>query len=224
MPQIRTVIFDLDGTLIDSAPEIGTAVNQLLAIHGRPAVSVEQIRTMVGDGSPVLIRKAFAATGQDLDPDDAPAVLDQFIGIYESQGADPHSLYPGVTATLEKLHIQGLRLGLCTNKPERVTLEVLTQLGLRRFFGAVAGGDTLPVRKPDGRHIAWVVEQLEADIGSAIMVGDHDNDVAAARSAGLPVVAVSYGYPRTPVAALGADMVIDRFGDLVDVLERLGVR
>jgi phosphoglycolate phosphatase len=179
---------------------------------------------MVGDGSPVLIRKAFAATGQDLDPDDAPAVLDQFIGIYESQGADPHSLYPGVTATLEKLHIQGLRLGLCTNKPERVTLEVLTQLGLRRFFGAVAGGDTLPVRKPDGRHIAWVVEQLEADIGSAIMVGDHDNDVAAARSAGLPVVAVSYGYPRTPVAALGADMVIDRFGDLVDVLERLGVR
>jgi len=224
MPQLQAVVFDLDGTLIDSAPDITVAINRLLDRYGRPHISVAQVRGMVGDGAPVLLRRVFAASGAPLDPEEAPEIYATFLDFYESQSASPDSIFPGVLETLDILLARGLLLGLCTNKPERVTIEVLDQLDLARFFRAVAGGDTLPVRKPDGGHVSWVVERLGAAPGTAVMVGDNHNDVAAARGAGIPVIACSYGYPHVPVAEMGADAIIDHFSDLPAVLDTIKLR
>ncbi|WP_029010204.1 phosphoglycolate phosphatase [Azospirillum halopraeferens] len=216
------LVFDLDGTLIDSAPDIARAVNATLAGHGRRALSVAEVRGMVGDGSASLLRQAFAATGAPLDEGGVQEALARYLDIYFAQSAEPSCLYPGVAPTLGALHAAGIALGLCTNKPERIARKLLDLLDLARLFGAVAGGDTLPVRKPDGRPLARVIDALGG--GPAAMVGDNANDVKAARAVGIPVVAVSYGYPRMAVADLGADLVIDRFADLPAALARLGTR
>lgn len=213
------LIFDLDGTLIDSAPDMTRVVNRTLARFGRPPVTEEQVRGMVGDGSAMLVRRAFAASGGgELDDAAAGDVLRDYLDAYY-EDSEPSRLYPGVAETLRDLAGRGVRLGLCTNKPERISRKLLELLGLSDLFGAVAGGDTLPVKKPDGRHLGWVLEQLGG--GRAAMVGDNGNDVKAARAVGVPVVAMSYGYPRMPVAELGADLVLDRFPDLPEALERL---
>ncbi|UEM04790.1 phosphoglycolate phosphatase [Skermanella rosea] len=224
MPRLQAVIFDLDGTLIDSATDITAAVNKLLDKYDRPPITVEQIRVMVGDGAPVLLRRVFEATGTSLDPDRAPAIYADFLEFYEKEPASPDSIFPGVPETLDLLLTRGLKLGLCTNKPERVTREVLVHLDLGRFFGSVAGGDTLPVRKPDGGHVTWIMDRLGVTDGAAVMVGDNHNDVAAARGAGIPVVAVSYGYPHIPTVEMGADAIIDHFAELPAVLDGLAAR
>ena len=207
--------------LFRSAPDITRALNRTLAAYGRPALGVDAVRGMVGDGSANLVRQAFAATGAAVAEADLAAALARYLDTYFAETADPSCLYPGVADTLQALHAAGIRLGLCTNKPERITRKLLGLLDLAPLFAAVAGGDTLPVRKPDGRHLAWVVDALGG--GPAAMVGDNANDVKAARAVGIPVVAVSYGYPRMPVAELGADLVIDRFADLPAALARLAV-
>ena len=216
------LVFDFDGTLIDSAPDITRAVNQTLARYGRPPLTEAQVRTMIGDGSTMLLHQAFAATGEALDEETVKPVLATYLDIYQEDASDPSTPYPGVVETLNALAELGVKLGLCTNKPERITRKLLDQLGLAPLFGAVAGGDTLAVRKPDGRHPAWVLEQLGFGAGDrAAMIGDNANDVKAARAAGIPVIAMSYGYPRMPVSQLGADIILDRFMDLPDALRRL---
>jgi len=213
------LVFDFDGTLIDSAPDITQALNETLAAYGRPALTVAQVRTMVGDGAASLLRYAFEATGEPLEPAAVPAAVKRYADIYFEHSADASCLYPGVAETLEALASAGVKLGLCTNKPERISRKILGLVGLEPLFDAVAGGDTLPVRKPDGRPVSFVMESLGAP--RAAMVGDGINDVLSARAAGIPVVLVSYGYPRGDVHALGADVVIDRFADLPAALERL---
>ncbi len=213
------VVFDLDGTLIDSARDMTRVLNRTLSRFARPALSEAQVRGMVGDGSAALVRQAFAATGDALDDEALRTALAAYLDDY-LQDDEPPVLYPDVPETLAALAESGVRLGLCTNKPERITRKLLAGLGLSPLFGALAGGDTLPVKKPDGRHLSWVVEALGG--GSAAMVGDNRNDVAAARAAGVPVVAMTYGYPRMPVHELGADILLDRIADLPDALRRLG--
>jgi phosphoglycolate phosphatase len=218
------LVFDFDGTLIDSAPDITRALNRTLRRYGRPALMVDQVRTMIGDGSTMLLRQAFAATGGELDGEAVKPVLANYLDIYYEEASEPSALYPGVAETLGRLAGQGVKLGLCTNKPERITRKLLDLLGMAHLFGAVAGGDTLPVKKPDSRHPAWVLEQLGCDLEaghSAAMVGDSANDVKAARGAGIPVVAMSYGYPRMPLSQLGADIILDHFAELPDALRRL---
>lgn len=215
------VVFDLDGTLIDSAPDIARALNRTLAEFGRRAVSLDEVRAMVGDGAKGLVRDAFAATGAALDDDgDAVAALQRYLDNYYLEDAAADCLYPGVAETLTGLAATGLRLGLCTNKSERICRKVIAQVGLSQLFSAVAGGDSLPVKKPNPGHLRHVAEALGG--GRVAMVGDNANDVKAARGCGWPVAAVSYGYPRMPVAELGADVVIDRFTDLPGALRRLG--
>jgi len=215
------VAFDLDGTLIDSAPEIAGAVNALLAERGRPTLALDAVTAMVGDGSAALVARAFAAAGGALDADGHRLALARFLEIYEAWPADPAQVYPGVRETLAALAGAGLRLGLCTNKPERVTRAVLEAVGLARFFAAVAGGDTLPVRKPDPRHLAHVLDGLGVAPSRAAMVGDNAHDMSAARALGVPGIAVSYGYPRMPLADLGADALVDRFDEVPAALARL---
>lgn len=213
------VVFDLDGTLIDSASDIARALNRTLAEFSRRAVTLDEVRAMVGDGAKGLIRDAFAATGEPADEALAAQALGRYLDHYFDEDASPDCLYPGVRETLEGLAAAGARLGLCTNKSERICRKVIEQVGLAHLFSALAGGDSLPVKKPDPGHLRHVAEALGG--GRVAMVGDNGNDVKAARGCGFPVVVLSYGYPRMLVAELGADLVIDRFSDAPAALRAL---
>jgi phosphoglycolate phosphatase len=220
-PHPQTIIFDLDGTLVDSAPDLHRSLNAVLAEQGRAPVSLADIRAMVGDGAAKLVERGFADTGSPVDTAALPGLVERFL-VYYSAGQ--HALtraFPGVQETLTELAARGCRLGICTNKPYRPTLEILDVLGLAGLFAAVAGGDSLPVRKPDPGHLLGTIEMAGGRVDDAVMIGDSHNDVAVARAAGVPVVLVTFGYTRVPVGELGADALIDGFAELPALLPRL---
>jgi phosphoglycolate phosphatase len=219
MPKLRAVVCDLDGTLIDSAPDLREAANAVLNEAGRQPLGLDRIRTMIGDGTTRLVERAFAATGGV--PADLASRVERFLAHYEANATRLTKPYPGVEATLARLRASGLALAICTNKPHRATKTVLAGLGLDRFFSVVVGGDSLPVRKPDPRVLTETLKRLGIEARQAAMVGDNEHDVATARAAAVPMVLVSYGYARVPLAELAADCVIDRFADLPDALGRL---
>ncbi len=220
---VKAVVFDLDGTLIDSAPDLRAAVNRMLAEQDRRGLDLDEVTAMVGDGVHKLVERALAATG-----DGAPAAGEiaratrRFLKFYEGHGAVLTRAYAGAVETLECLRGEGYALGICTNKPHGATCEILGALDLEGYFSAVLGGDTLDgVRKPDPRHLLAAVERLGAAPENAVMVGDTENDVAAARGAGVPMIAVAFGYAKVPVAELGADAVIGHFDELPEAIRRL---
>lgn len=217
-----SIVFDLDGTLIDSVGDIALALDRVLREEGLAPLPVDTVRTLVGDGATTLVRDAFVTAGRPLaGPEAVQAMTRRYLDAYAEQEVDPECLYPGVVDTLAALAEEGFRLALCTNKAERITLPLLEELGIRRHFGAVVGGDTAANRKPHPEPLLLALERLGSTPGRAVMVGDNKNDVMAARGAGMPVVAVSYGYPRMAVEALGADRIIDRFADLPAALASL---
>jgi len=218
-PARNALVFDLDGTLIDSAPDLHRCLNAVLAEEGRAGVSLADIRAMVGDGAAKLVERGFADTGAAVDPAALPALVQRFLLHYS---AGRHALtraFPGVVETLALLHGRGYRLGVCTNKPYRPTMEILETLGLTGYFGAVTGGDSLPVRKPDPGHLLGTLDLLGAAAERAVMIGDSANDVAVARAAGVPALLVRYGYTTRPVEELGGDLVMDRFDEIVPWLD-----
>lgn len=219
---LEAVVFDLDGTLIDSAPDLAAAINRLLVREGRREMSLDEVVAMIGDGAPKLVELAFAATGEPIGGRPLAALRASFLEDIEANGAVLTRPYPGVAAVLERLAGAGLRLGVCTNKPGKATRAVLADLGLAGRFSAVLGGDELDgVRKPDPRHLLATLARLGVGPGRAAMVGDTRNDVVAARAAGMGVVVVAFGYARTPPGELGADAVIERFEELPEALRRL---
>lgn len=211
------LVFDLDGTLVDSAPDLAAAVNIVLAERGLPALALAEVKRMVGDGTAALVERALAARGA---PFDAPA-LARFLALYEGDAATLTRPYPGVPETLGLLCRRGCRLAVCTNKPEQASRLVLSGLGLDGFFAAVLGGDSAPVRKPHPGHVLAAVAALDARPEEAAMIGDNENDAAAARAAAIPVVLMRYGYARQPLEGLGAAALLDDFAALPAVLERL---
>ena len=219
---MSAVVFDLDGTLVDSAPDIRRALNRTLAAAGRRELTLEAVKLMVGDGAKRLVACGFAASGAAFDEDALERHYRHFLAFY--QGAESARLtrpYPGVVETLTRLAARGLRLGLCTNKPAQATDDVLKRLSLTTFFDAVVTPEEVPAPKPDPAHLLAVLAALDAAPEQAVMVGDNANDVAVARGAGVAVVAVSYGYPRTAPEALGADLLIDAMTELPAALDRL---
>ncbi len=215
MPGLKAVLFDLDGTLIDSAPDLTSALNRLLAAEGRPAVAIAQVKMMIGDGVHKLVERGFAAGGQTLDAARLEALALRFIPDYEANATVATRPFPGVRETLADLAGAGLGLGVCTNKPEAATRAILAAFALDRFFAAVIGGDTVPgARKPDPRPMQAALDRLGASSASALMVGDSPNDVAAARAVRIPIIAVRFGYSRTPPDQLGADRLIGQFAEL----------
>ncbi|HEX6979968.1 MAG TPA: phosphoglycolate phosphatase [Alphaproteobacteria bacterium] len=212
-PRFSAVIFDLDGTLVDSAPDLCGVVNHMLVEHGRPQLDLKDIRKMVGDGAARLIERGFGATGGL--PAPLPDLTKRFIEIYATRVAELTRPFPGVIETLTRLRDAGVRLGVCTNKPTGLSRELLDALELSPFFDCLVGGD-VPARKPDPRHIRMVMDQLGAEPAATLMVGDSANDVLAARGAGIKVVVVPFGYTSIPPADLGADLVLGSFGELRD--------
>jgi phosphoglycolate phosphatase len=214
---LKAVLFDLDGTLVDSASDLMDALNRLLAECGLSTLSVDQVKGMIGDGVLKLIERGLAASGGK--SADAPALLPRFLEFYEGNAARFTCAYPGAQEALGRLGGMGLRLGVVTNKPYAASCEILDSLNLSRFFGAVIAGDTLATRKPHPAPLLHAAQQLGVSSSETLMVGDNHHDINAARGAGMLAVAVTWGYSHVPHSELGADGLIDHFDDLFPILE-----
>lgn len=210
------IAIDLDGTLVDSAPDLTDAVNAALEALGLPVADEAAVRGWIGDGVDVLLARALEVQGGDPSEQLKPA-LDAFAERYAAHLFDRSRLYDGVPETLQALKARGLRLACVTNKREAFALKVLELAGIRDAFALVVGGDTLPFRKPDPRMLAAAAERLGENRGEATMVGDSHHDIDAARAAGFRFVWASYGYCTDPGDLTGGRR-IDRFAQLLDLL------
>ena len=219
--RLRAVVFDLDGTLADTAADIATAVNRVLARDGLAALGIEQVKPMIGDGSRKLLERAYLSAGARLDEAELDAALGAFIALYPVGTEASAAAYSGVRATLDRLAAAGLALGVCTNKPQAPAERLVADLGLAGYFGALIGGDRLAVRKPDPRHVLAVLDALGVPPSEAAMVGDGAQDIAAARGACVPVIAFQSGYGAVPADDLAADTVALTFAEIPDLLAAL---
>ena len=215
------LVFDLDGTLVDSVMDLRAALNEVLRERGHRALSRAEVKHMIGEGVPALVARALAASGAD--PAEAPMALPRFLEIYEANPTQLSRPYPGVPETLATLRRRGYRTAICTNKPQQATLAVMQGLDLLPLFDGVAGGDRFPVRKPHPGHLLQLIAELGARPEASAMIGDNENDAAAARSAAVPLVLVRYGYARVEPESLMADALLDHFSELPGALERLGL-
>ena len=215
------LVFDLDGTLAETAGDLHLVLAEVMAERGLAAPPASAVRKMVGDGAKVLIERALAAVGRAPEPTLVSGLFDHFRARYAAQPCRASALYPGAEGLLALLAARGHRLGLCTNKPQAPTEALLRALGIAGRFGAVLGGDALPVRKPDPGHLAAVLAGLGAPPARAVMVGDGRNDLLAARGLGVACVLVSFGYTDVPARELGAEAVIDRLDELPAALDRV---
>jgi len=215
------LIFDLDGTLIDSVPDLTDALNAVLRERGHAPLSRSEVAPMVGDGVPALVQRGFAARGGGAA--EAAEALPRYIRIYEANATNLTRPYPGVRETLIALRRRGYRSAVCTNKPQHATETVLDGLDLTALFDGVAGGDRYPVKKPDKGHLLGLIAELGGSAERAVMIGDSENDAAAAHAASVPLVIMRYGYSRVDPATLGAAAMLDRFAELPPTLERLGL-
>ncbi|SDS79599.1 phosphoglycolate phosphatase [Halopseudomonas litoralis] len=212
----RLVMFDLDGTLVDSVPDLAAAVDQVLALRGRPAAGVAKVKNWVGNGALVLVRRALAGSidHAQVDEAEAQAALADFMQAY-SGGHAATTVYAGVPELLGWLRERGVLLSVITNKPERFVAPLLKEKGLGEFDWII-GGDTLPVKKPDPAGLLRVMSAGGVTAQQSLFVGDSRNDVLAARAADVRVVAVSYGYNHgRPVALENPDLLVDSLDALI---------
>ena len=209
-----TVVFDLDGTLIDTAPDLVDTLNVVFAREGLPPVHYETARNMIGGGARMMITRGIAAEGAAFAPAKIEQMFVDFIAHYSDHIADRSRPFPGLLEALDKLAAEGARLAVCTNKLERLSVKLLEQLKLANRFAVICGQDTFGMQKPDPEVLRRTVAAAGGTLADAIMVGDSATDVRVARAAGIPVIAVDFGYSDCAVSDLGADRVISRFADL----------
>ena len=212
----RLMVFDLDGTLVDSVPDIAAAVNRVLAARALPALGHAAIAAMVGDGLHPLIKRAFAAVGGT--PDDGAA--GEYLADYEANVLVETSLFPGITDMLDSLQATGWALAVCTNKPERAAHLLLDALGIGARFAAIGGGDSFATHKPDPAHLRQTIAAAGGDPARALMVGDHSNDVHAAMGCGVAAIFAGWGYGR-PGMESGAAAVAPTPASLAEIAQRL---
>lgn len=209
-----TIAFDLDGTLVDTAPDLVGALNTILAEEGLPPLPFDAVRLMVGRGARALLERGFAAAGQPLDPESAPKLVERFIAVYLERIALESAPFPGVVEVLAQLRSAGARLVVCTNKLTRLSIALLDALDLTSAFDAVIGADLSPAAKPDPIHVLTAIKAVGGDPRRAVMVGDSINDALAANRAQVPALLVSFGYTEEPVETLGGDRIIHSFFDV----------
>jgi phosphoglycolate phosphatase len=209
-----TVVFDLDGTLVDTAPDLVATLNWLLDREGLPPLPYEAARNVAGGGARSLIERGLAVEGRRLEPNQIDLLVADFVAEYTAHIADRSRPFPGLEAALDALAHAGCRLAVCTNKLERLSMQLLDKLGLSRHFATICGGDTFGMQKPDPELLRRTIARAGGIAPSTVMVGDSSADIALARAAGVPVVVVDFGYSEIPVAELGADRIISRLGEL----------
>jgi phosphoglycolate phosphatase len=209
-----TVVFDLDGTLVDTAPDLVAALNHVLAAEGLPPVAYDEARTMVGGGARVMVERGAKANGRVPPAAEIERMVKDFIAHYASHIADRSRPFAGVEAALDRLADDGCHLAVCTNKLEWLSLRLLDALGLSARFAAICGADTFGVPKPDPRILRDTIARAGGDPAQAIMIGDSITDITTARNTQVPVIAVDFGYTEIPVALLKPDRIISRFADL----------
>ena len=219
MSEPLAILFDLDGTLVDTAPDLTAALNHTMASLNLPLVPEADVRHMVGFGARRLIEQGIEAAGITFDDGEIEAALAIFLDWYRDHLADSSTPFPGVVAMLDHFKHQGANMAVCTNKPQLMSDKLLEELGLHPYFSAVVGADAVTNRKPHADHIDATLAAMKASASRAIMVGDSMTDVNAARNAGIPVVAVSFGYTAVPPSELGADRLIDHMDDLPAAIE-----
>ena len=217
----RAVIFDLDGTLIDSLPDVMNALNAVLADRGRRPIIRDEAKLMVGGGAEPLLKRAFDATGDALPAEHLPGCVDAFTAYYRENPTSETTIFDGAIPALEVLIGEGIKLGICTNKPHRSALQVLEALELNTFFDACLGKTSVPYHKPDRRHYDKVATALGVDPDQSVYVGDSETDVETARNAGVPIITVPFGYSRGSVTELGGDRLINHFSELPDAVRDL---
>lgn len=220
-PRPAAVVFDLDGTLVDSLPDIADALADLMVEYDLPPHSPEAARRMIGKGVAVLVERAFAAHGQHPAPDDLKVAVARYLALYEPRATRDTVLFPHVETVLRQLAADGCRLAVCTNKPTAISREIIAAFGLADLLPVVVGGDFGPPRKPDPALLLAALDLLGVAPADALMVGDSAADVAAAKAAGVRVIAVENGYTDVAPADLGADRVIADFSGLVDAMAAL---
>ena len=213
-------VFDLDGTLLDTAPDLNFAINQIMVAEGRRAIPPEEMRFLIGNGIRTLVARAFARTGSPIAPERHDAVTADYLRIYMAHQTERSHLFPGVIETLERLQADGAPLAVLTNKPQDSAIQLIEQFDLKRFFPVIFGGGKRDYLKPDPRLFAEVLAELGTK-GPAVMVGDSRPDLETGRNAGVPVVLVSFGYCAEPPEALGADALVDAFTDIPAAAEAL---
>jgi phosphoglycolate phosphatase len=221
MTSARTVVFDLDGTLVDTAPDLISALNFVLAREGLPPVPLKSARTMIGAGARRLIERGLELEGRDASVEDITRLTSDFIDHYADHIADESRPFDGLESALDDLTASGYRLAVCTNKLEWLSKRLLDRLGLSARFSAICGADTFGVSKPDPAILQQTVARAGGQLSSSIMVGDAGPDIGVARRAGIPVIGVGFGYTEVPIADLKPDRLIQHMRELPAAVESL---
>jgi phosphoglycolate phosphatase len=211
---VRALIFDLDGTLIDSKLDLIHSVNAMLRELGRGELKEETISAYIGHGAPKLVARALGENGAE---EERQRALDFFLRYYESHKMDTTSAYPGVAETLEKL--ASVPMAVLTNKPVRISVRILDAMGLSRYFRAIYGGNSFLTKKPDPLGARTILRELGAEPGEALLVGDSEVDEQTARNAGMMAAAVNYGFGVHDREAHPADIYLDKLGDVIPFVE-----
>tara|TARA_Y100001960_G_C14755765_1_gene871202 strand:- start:969 stop:1646 length:678 start_codon:yes stop_codon:yes gene_type:complete len=217
----KAIVFDLDGTLIDSIPDVCAAVNETLVFYKRAPVCSAKLSKMIGLGAQIMLQKAFAEDTAARTPVLIEEAVQRYLDFYKAKPTDRTIIYPGVVKVLEAYAREGIPMGICTNKPAVMTKIILEALGLSKFFCGIAAGDNVTHPKPDGRHIKLTLERMGEIAASAIMVGDSEADLMAAHDAGVPCVAVAYGYSQSDKDLSKAAAIIYTFKQLPAAITKI---
>ena len=215
------VVFDLDGTLADTAPDLTATLNAILSGEGLPAVPLAEARQMIGHGARVMLERGIEAAGLEVTPDRLDELYRRFLIHYADHLCVESELFPGVVEALDRLEEQGFRFAVCTNKVEAHSAKLLEALGIAHRFAAICGRDTFPYVKPDPRHLTLTIAKAGGQVDEAVMIGDSRTDIVTAQAAGVPVVAVPFGYTDVPVESLAPDLIIDHFDELPAAVARV---
>lgn len=215
------IAFDLDGTLVDTAPDLIATLNVLLVEEGLPVLPIDQARPYIGHGARRLLQRGFLAAGAVLDPGREETLFERFLPHYLGRIADESRPFPGCVEALKALRADGARLSVCTNKPTDLSVALLEALEMLPLFDAVVGRDSAPAPKPDPRHLEAAVSAAGGSLARSLLVGDSSTDAAAARAAGAPLILVSFGYTDIPAHELAPDALVDHFDELAAACARL---